>query len=347
MRRLFLLLSLMLLLIVPVAVNAQDDAPEPIFDLNNTFTVEDLQLEFFYPEGWLFDTSDGIRLASNEADLAAFVDDDPDTLPDGFTINLTAVPEEAIGVEDPTLDLAAEAIAILAEITVSESVEVPVMTRRAISLIGTTPDGRSGIVTMWRQDGLIVLFSLGVGEGGVTEEIAYTWGVILGSMQSLPLAGYELTETLDVTQFGVTVDYPTGWSVVEDPIGVFFYELESDVDVAQTGENAEGYAVIFQFGRASELGLTAETFAYEQLPELAASVLGELQDSRVIEHVVLDVPGIVLTGGIDDQVGNVGLFVDIETDRVLLVAWSAPDAQAAVDFSSTALAMLQSLRLTE
>lgn len=345
MRRAGLLL-LLSLFIFPLAISAQDDDNTLLFDLSETFTVQDLQFQFPYPAGWVYDVSDGIVIAENDADLAAEVDDDDTTKAEGYTIKLTAVPLAALSMEDATLDEAVDFLVGAAGIDVTETVEVPVMTRRSITVIGVDPDGEAGVASIWLQGGYVVLFTMGTPGEAVTGDEGYSWGNIIGATVAIPMEGYELTEVQELPDFGVAVNYPTGWTVVTTDTGVRFYETEEDAANDSSGAAPANYAVAFLFARVSDMGLPEDT-TYDDLPDIAQSIFAPDEVLSIDEHVILDIPGVLVIGSSAAQATAAGLFLDMESDRALVVGVSAPDPQALADFESTGIAMLQSLRFTE
>src|SRR5690349_20827760 len=109
MRRLFALALLMLLVIVPTAAFAQDATPEAtdqaIWNLSQKFTVTDLGFQFNYPEGWVTDSSAGIKLAENQDDLNTLLDTDDTTNPKGYAIFLSGASVTTLGLKaDAKLD---------------------------------------------------------------------------------------------------------------------------------------------------------------------------------------------------------------------------------------------------
>ena len=69
-----LLVGCLLIALVSGVVVAQDEPRELLFDPDTQFTVQDLGFTFLYPESWVYDTSDGLQFAENDADLAAEMD---------------------------------------------------------------------------------------------------------------------------------------------------------------------------------------------------------------------------------------------------------------------------------
>src|SRR5690242_10450395 len=159
MRRLFVLAFLMVLAIVPAAAFAQDATPEAtdqaIWNLSQKFTVTDLGFQFNYPEGWVTDSSAGIKLAENQDDLNTLLDTDDTTNPKGYAIFLSGASVTTLGLKaDAKLDDVVHALVTSTGITETESrVDEPIMARRSVTTIGTLPNGRGYIATVWLQDG--------------------------------------------------------------------------------------------------------------------------------------------------------------------------------------------------
>ncbi len=347
-RRILLpMLAAMLLLALPLGLSAQDDDEnELIFELSETFTVSDLQFEFPYPAGWVFDTSNGISLAQNEADLAVLIDDDDTTTPEGYTIELAGAPLEALGLEDPTLDNVVEFLVQAQSISVDETVEVPILTRRSITVIGVNDVGRAGLATIWLQNGFVVVLSMGTPLDFIDGDTGFTWGNVIGGAASLPIEGYEITENYPLPAYGVEVAHPTGWFAVESEDGVTFYELESDAELDGTDAIPEGYAFALVFTTVDDLGL-GEEVTYENLFDIAPLIFPEAEVLSLDEHVVLDVPGVAAVGQTEDQATVGAIFLNEVSGTVLLFGVNAPDVESLQTIQSTAIAFLQTLRFEE
>lgn len=347
MRR-FLILVLVLSVFTISATAQDEDDFEPIFDLTETFTVEDLGFEFFYPAGWVFDTSDGIALAETQADLDALITNDPAVTAEGYTIQLTGFPVDAFGLENPTLDALAEEFVTLAGVTIDEVVELPVMARRSISIIGRTEEtGRGGIITMWLEDGFVVLFSFGVPDGTADGNEGFTWGQLLGSMT--PITDVEVTETLELPDFGVALEHPAEWTVITDSSGARIYELESDAANDASPDSPEGLAIGLIFGTLEDVGVDASATTDEIVEFLNFAFGFETLEVTVSEYVILgDIPGVGVAGETAEGINfQVILFIDETTERVLLYALSLPSMEALEEFENASLQVLSSMRLLE
>ena len=224
MRRLTILFVATLMTMAFTA-QAQDDNEFIFSDLDADFTVQDLGLTFNYPSDWVWNADSGIIVAEIESDIEAQNDDDDSTNIEGTIITMDAFPVATSGIEDPTLDSLAEFLIELIGIEVSEVVEVPVMTRRAITVIGGD-ETAMGAATMWIQNDYLVFFSMRSADRVIDSDFGFTWGIILSTVA--PITELELTETLELPDFGVSVDYPEGWTPVVTEDGVTIYELAED-----------------------------------------------------------------------------------------------------------------------
>lgn len=336
--------TLIVAFVVPLSVSAQDDEYTQVFDLSETFTVTDLNFTFPYPTGWVVDTSDGITIAETEADLAATIDDDETTFAEGYVIQLNGLSindlEGMLDIETAQVDEYAALVAELGGVEVSETFENIVLAHRAAMFAGvSTENGRPGIGSVWIQDGVLVVFSISTGDT-LTSDLAYTWGVLLGSARAIP--GVDLDATYEVTDFGFSIDYPADWSVVEDETGIRIYELESDAANDDGPEAPEGIAFGLIFSTVEELGI--EQPVYSDLFDLAPLVLSPVETYSTEELVVLGTPGVAVNGIDETDMGVIsGIFSNEATGQVVLYAVITPDIVTLADFLSTSYAMLQSI----
>ena len=118
------------------------------------------------------------------------------------------------------------------KITPTERFELPViMARRSIWVVGENSLGRSGVGTLWVQNGYLILTSLGAPDAKTIKNSVYTWGYTLAS--AIPLGAEDLgTAKLssDLSQF--TMNYPDGWTPDPDPgqSDTIVYELADDIN---------------------------------------------------------------------------------------------------------------------
>lgn len=340
LKRRLLFVALAVCLIIPaLPVSAQEGARQPLWDLTRTFTVEDLGFTFNYPDGWVYDTSDGITFAENAEDLAKAIDDDDiGTQPAGYTIRLIAAPVAAFGLEGAPLDDVVDFILPQAGITVDERFDLGVMGRRTVTITGVNEVGRAGIASLWLQDGYVVIFSLGTPESTLASDVSYTWGVIVGG--ALPLNTLDPAADLIVSEdLGFDMLYPDGWYFRLARNEVLIYELEEDFNT-QTNQPA-GTAVDIIDLAADDIGLTLDNTIDEVLNFLAG-VLRITESVPGNEYMVL---GRVVTSlnGVTEDGRSVTVGAAIAEDRsfVHVYAFSAPDEEAWQTFHPTWLAMLQ------
>lgn len=341
--RKFTPLILLMLLLLPLTTTAQER--QLVFDdLDANFTVSDLQFTFPYPSTWAWDASDGIVLAETEADIAAYSDDDDATLPEGMTITLNAFPVDTFGLEDPTLDSLVEFIVEVTELQVVETVDIGVMARRSVSVIGTNATGRAGIGTAWIQDGYVVLFSLGTPETAITGDIGYSWGIILGSIT--PISDFELTETLDLPQYGLTLSYPTDWTPVINDTGISLYELESDASRADTSEGLAFILAVIDV-TPEDFGLPAEPETADYITVLNTLVTVEEPALAPEELIVLGFEGASVLGLDGDQSVIAALLYDVEGERLMLTGMGNADGEYLVANQPVLMAILRSISILE
>ncbi len=195
MKRILVLILIVGLLVAvsPLVTVAQNT--DAVWDLTEKFTVQDLGIEFNYPTGWFYDTSNGITFAESKADLRAAVDDDDKTQPDGTVFNFIAFPltdvKQRVG-KNAKLEDMADLVVELREITEKEDrVEIPVMARRTISAFGEDTNRLGHIATMWQQNDFLVVLNMLAPNYKTAVKSAYSWGQLLGSM--VPTGALELS----------------------------------------------------------------------------------------------------------------------------------------------------------
>ncbi|MBZ0287815.1 MAG: hypothetical protein K8I30_09390 [Anaerolineae bacterium] len=349
MRRL-LVMVLLAFAVMPFAAAAQDQKIGWDLDESNYIDVQDLGFRFHFPTGWVYDvdSGEGIAMADSQASMDAHLDDDDSTTPEGLIINIRGLPLEALTDlgENPTLNAIADFAVQAGGITETEPrVEVPVLARHSITIIGTNSDGRAGFATIWRQDGNLVLLSLGAPDTQTRNELAYTWGVTLGWIR--PLGALELSDdkvTDTISQF--TIPYPEGWTPNPDqPASV--YELAEDVGSEIT--DMKGAAFAFSDAALSDLGLEAGA----TLDEVAAVAKGAFDlgdDVSGEEFVLLGQPAVTFRGVPASDSGGAGhgviLTVGLVEERAILLILVTPSMDAADAFMPTWLMMLSSVTST-
>jgi len=344
MRKIGILIALIVVLLLPVmgTIHAQEN--EALFELTDTFTVADLGFEFNYPSGWVTDSSTGIYIAENDDDLAAGIDGDDTTQPEGYSITVNGIEIDALGLEEPTLDDIVDFIVTQSGITVSETLDLPVMSRRGILIIGVNPDGRAGLATVWLQNGYIVSFSMGTAEESVSRDLGYTYGLMVGSIK--PIDALDLAEAPEeLTDYGFSITYPADWLVVSDESGSRAYELESDFANDAETATPEGLALGILTGNLEEMDMPAETTA----DDLAAAFLAGSDDiTELGEFLILETLGKGFSGT-QPSGGFFAAVIAVDEESGLFTAFivSAPDAETYAAFENTFLTVLKSVTAIE
>ena len=332
-----------ILMTLAFTVQAQDENEFIFSDLDEEFTVQDLGLTFSYPSDWTWNADSGILVAENESDIEAQNDDDDTTNIDGTIITMNAFPVDSFGLEDPTLDSLAEFLVEFIEIEVSEIVEVPVMARRAITFIGGD-ETASGVATMWVQNDLLVFFSMRSADRVIDSDFGFTWGIILSTVT--PITELELTETLELPDFGVSVDYPEGWTPVITEDGLTIYELEEEAAVQ--AEFSEGLTFILTI-----LETPFETFGLPEEPntddliillDQLLIVAGDVTPVATEEYVIVGFEGASVIGISEDREFVQGAFLVSTSDsRLMLTGMTAGDMDTLIANDALLTAMLQSI----
>lgn len=291
-----------ILLLLPAAAFAQDS--RAIWDLTQTITIEDLGIAMSYPDGWLHDggaNGGGVTFAATEEDIVAQTDDERSTAATGYTLNVSHLPvdsvAEVIG-DEPTLENVLDFAAKSSQITETEDrVEIPVMGRRTLTLIGADPAGRAGFATVWRQGDRLVILNLDAPEMDMLMEAAYSYGLLMSTI--VPLGAEDLSDNdVNLPNSGLKVPYPRAWYPSPDNTGAVF-QLKSDL----TAESVEGALIIMYEEIAEEIGLGKKA-TVEDYVDYTIEYYG-LGEPRREEFIVNGVPAITLRG--TDGSGQFGL----------------------------------------
>jgi hypothetical protein len=340
MKRIGFITVLFLMLVIPTIGLAQN-SPGPVWDLTNTFTVTDLGFQFFYPTDWVYDTSGGITLAETKADIQANNDTSDSTVAKGAVVTINAIKasdlEAQVG-SNPTLEDIADWLVKTGDVTETEArVEIPVMARRTLSVIGTSKkDGRGGFATIWRQGDYVVLATMSAKD--MTELIrdAYSWGQILGGMtptDALPLSDKPIT--IDVGSFEVKL--PQKWYPQPDNPNVV-YELKDDMKQ----NTFTGDIMVAGAKTLKDAGLTAKSTLHD-LVDQNIKTFGLQEPIRREEFIILGQPALTLRGS--DSSGKWALVTQaIVNDAAITLAAAAPSEDKINEIEPTFIAVLQSIK---
>ncbi len=346
MKQRLLLWALVLALFigVPVAVVAQDS--KAVWDLSENLTFTDLGFNINFPAGWVYGATNGngVFFAETEDDLAQVTDNDANTLGSDSTMQFigSQIDDLAnlIGTEDPTLEELADFVAQSRGITENEArVEIPVMTRRSLSVLGEDAAGQGWIVTIWKQGDFAIGAFLTSPSYDETVRVAFSWGNILGGIRpndTLTLG----KDTMPFANVGAEINYPKGWT--PDPANAnIVYELESDL---QDG-GSEGYLLIGIEQSLAQLELEDDA-TLEDAVEANIAIYELTEPIRREEFILLGQPATVIRG--TDGSGQHGLLAfTIVDDIVVQIGVISPDEETLDTFEPTFLAMLQTLRFVE
>ena len=339
MRR--LIVFLMLALLLPSAVFAQDSRLKLDLDKDTFLNINDLGFRLYYPKGWTFDNTNGITLVEDPADVAPLIDTDVTTQPTGLAIRVLGIPAETIdGYDDLSLDDAVQQILQTSGIHETERVEVPVMTRRSISVFGDDPNGRAGIITVWKQPDYLVVAAFTGPDMNTMIDLAYSWGVIIGGIE--PVGAMDLGDsTLDVPDAGLIVGYPDGW-VVNPQNPATRFELKSDLK----GDLPKGLIMGALSRSLKSLKLDADA-TVDDVIDANPDILSFKEPVKRAEFVILGQPAITLSGQADDGSDLWGLAtVFVKNGQAVFLVAAAPTEQALTDFTPTWLAVLHSVQDT-
>ncbi len=338
MRKWFVLL-LIALLIIPAASFARQD--ELLFPLDGTFTEMDAGFTFPYPSEWVWEANNGVYFAENDDDLAATVDDDPETVAEGPTLHLLAVPLEQLDAdEDTALD---DLVTTVVEITgweVSEQFDLAITGRRSTTLVGVGSDGRGYLNNLWTQNGYLIIFGLATVDDPV--DYAYTWGNLIGGITTVEPE--TLNGSLESDYFNIGISYPRGWEAIDDPSLVGLFEQESDLEIVASGSGdiIEGLSVTILTQPLTDLGLDGDAspaLVGAQLEE--AFGLSRMQMEG--EFLVKENRGVGFSGRAENG-RQLFIVVTVNADAAFeMYALSTPDRDALDAFKPTFLMMLHSI----
>jgi hypothetical protein len=349
MRRLFVVL-LFTLLVLPFAAVAQD---QPLaWELNATsyLDLKDLGFRFYYPSGWVYDTSNGngVQLADTQANLNAQIDGDDNTQPNGLSIVIRGIPLTALSDlgTNPTLDTIADYVVKIGGLTEIQRVEVPVITRRSISIFATTNTDRAGIASIWVQNGFLILASLGGQDTQSINDLAYTWYVTLSSIapiDPLPLS----TDLLSDESSHFTINYPANWTPEPDQPSTV-YELADDI--GKGVNDVKGSVFTFSDAALSDLQLPEDATLDDVIAKVKPAF--DLDDTvRREEFVFLDQPAVTLSGEPTPTSKGAGhgliVTIGLVKGHAIILVLVTPTVDAVATLMPTWVSMLSSVTSTE
>ena len=339
MKRIVFVIALLLVFVgAPLAISAQDS--KAVWDLSETLTISDLGLSVKYPAGWVTDTSSGISVAENADDLAAVTDKDPATLAKGSTFQLIATKvselKDAVG-DDPTLEQLADLLVKSRGITEKEKrVELPVMTRRSLNVLGEDEAKQGWILTIWRQGEYAMGAFLTSPSYDETLKVAYTWGLLLGSITTLDGLPFS-KDPIALTKTNGLINAPDGW-LADPKVPSYIYEQESDF-----GKDApEGYRLSVAEIPLADIKLT-DTATVADIIDLIVANLAITEPITREEFIVLGQPATTIRAVLPNGQYLVSMQTIIN-GVVLQVAVLAPDEDKITTIEPTFIQILQSIR---
>ena len=244
--------------------------------------------------------------------------------------------------QNADLDTLADFLVEAGQITEKERFEVPVLSRRAIWVMGENSVGRSGVGTFWTPNGYVILANLGGPDEATISDLMFTWGFTVGSMK--PLQAETLGEGMlasDVSQF--TINYPEGWTADTDVV-VFEIQEEMSSDVS----SLKGIFLSVIDAPLTEIGFEPDA-TLEAISTSMGGSFGLDETATDEEFVFLDQPAIVSWGEIDDGSGGKrGLILtsSIVGENAVVFVLIAPSLERAEEFMPTWVAMMQSVTST-
>ena len=343
-RRILLSVMMLALIVLALPVAAAQDS-QSVWDLTENIKFTDLGFNVNYPSGWIYTATDsaGVFFAENKADLAAVTDDDNTTLGENSTFQLIGTKieglKETVG-ENPSLEQLADFIVKNRGITEKEQrIEVPVMTRRTLSVLGEDGANQGWILTVWRQGDYAVGAFLTSPSYKETARFAFSWGQLLSSImpnEPLPLS----KNTVDLPGTSAEISYPEGWYPDPEHTNIV-YELKSDLK----NNTNEGFLLVDAEQTLKSLNFKEDTTLDEVVDANIAS-LSLTEPVRREEFILLGQPAITIRG--TDGSGQYLMMTQTIIDgSILQIGVIGPDEKSIDVFEPTFLAILQSLHSTK
>ncbi len=336
------LLVVLLVVMVGVRVFAQQQS-QLLYDLTETFTVQDLGFTFNYPQGWLFTVGDGgIYFAPDEKSLALAADGDLSTMPSTVYFSITGLPLSLITEEqDPALDDVVASLVTLAQIQEVERIEFGVLGRRAVLVVTTAPV--LSYTTIWRQDDIITALSFVAPDEQTLLAHGYTLGYMLGTIQGVN--AQPLPNRYDWQDVGLSIAYPEGWQVYPERYAIAQFE-EDAAGIVNPSYQPKGYVIGMLFLTLSVTPEEAAAFDYRIVADNVFSLFQDAasytyeelrsQETRAFGmHVAFK----------DGRQTFVAGFVDAEMPALRLFTLGMPSEKDVEPIRDTWYAMVQNVRI--
>ena len=346
MKRRLLLLVLVLALAVGIPAVTAAQETEAVWDLNDTITLTDLGFALNFPSDWVYAATNGngIFFASNKDDLAQVTDDDLSTTASDSSIQFIGTSLEeltsVLGTKgEPTLEELADFVAQGRGLTELEKrIDIPVMSRRSLNVIGENEAGQGVFLTLWKQGQYAIAAVLTAPSYDELVNISYSWGQFLSSFSPSDAALLG-KDTILLQNTNAEFNYPEGW-VADAQSPNIVYELESD----QQNGTSEGYFLLGIDQTLEEFGLD-ESATLDDVVQANISSYSISEPIRYEEFMLLDQPAVVIRGqdGGDQYILLAQAIVD---GNVIQIGVTSSDEDALDAFEPTFVAMLQTLWTT-
>jgi hypothetical protein len=343
----FVFALLLCLLLVPASAFAQD--PQLLWDLSQVVDLDDYGIRLNAPDGWAVVEDRGATyILANEDDLEAISDADPDTPPTDYAIAASAFPLEFLqeSAALPLDQILESLIAAGGNFDLAETGEVAVNIRPAYLGIGTG-DGLGVIITIWKQDGNLVIMLLTVPSEETNVDEQFSWGSILGLVRPIvPDDFAPAEERYEINDLNLSILYPDGWATA-DTIDLFgvpgaaFAENEDDL----SAETPEGVLIgVIQIpGTPEDLDLDEDATS-EDMVMAFAGLMGVEDVKSEGDFIVGGLAGVGFTGE-NAENGRPGFGIvtyNPEAEAFTVFTMGAPDEDALEEFTPVFLAMVWS-----
>lgn len=320
---------------------ASAQVPKVPVELIAAYEVPELGMMFDYPQGWVTDTSSSLTLVANPKDLTAATDNDPATKAVEPFISLDLIALDGTGLPpNPRLESARDLVVNVLGLAIEEELEIPVMARRAITLYAADKNGDYGLITLWLQDGSLVLFVLSAPTAQDTANWLSVWKLILASVR--PINALPLTQSAFSEFLQAEFQYPENWTIYNetDRLGIFEQPNDRDLYIIGNYTFFTGIVITALYQATDELlqtGILTEV-SLDALLELNINFLS-FSETQVGEAVFFGEPALTIkgvTGGGFYAYGVMGLV----EDHAYFVLATSPKQSALDEFIPTFHAMM-------
>ncbi|MBX3084767.1 MAG: hypothetical protein KF716_24240 [Anaerolineae bacterium] len=299
------------------------------FASDATYTIPELGIQFNYPSDWTFtEVEGGVTISESQADVAPQLDDDPETIPEGYVI--TVLHFDGFKA-DMTLDSVVDNV--LEQLNFDELTreEVAIVSHRTIMVGGLSSRGRQVMGNFMLVNG--TLYQFAVSGPADDDKIGTIWEEFMISFK--PANAAPLGDTFQGPLSKLTLQQPEGWTTGDNFPNTYF----ENADDLKNPSQPKGVIVSL-----IEMDVTGMNMDTANVLELAYQTQGwDKTQILAAEHVVADQAAFVVKGESKSAPGFYGIIAALKVgDTAVLVAAVAPSEAQLAAFEPTFYAMLMS-----